>query len=115
MDIPVFIALVILFVICILEVFFLLRCPKIKQFPVYLLISLYGSDEDIEQILSYTIYLLSNDTDGFRRVFLLYEELTDSQKMLCEKFCSENTSVYLVKTENIENFLPKIIDFNEKI
>ena len=115
MDIPVIIAVFILAVIAFSELYFLMSCPKVKNYPLDIILPICSGDTEIEKKLSYLSFILSRSDIETGKILLVNISATPVQKAVCSRFCENFPNSFFTDTENIKNFLPKIIDLSEDL
>ncbi len=115
MDVTVLISVIILAVIACFEIYLLAVSPKVKDFPLNIVLTVCHDDIDLEKKLSYLSFLLSRNDVKIEKIFLVNVNADSLQKAICCRFCENFPNSFFTDTENIKNFLPKIIDLSENI
>ncbi len=113
MDIPVLIAAVILTVIAVTEVICLLCCPKVKAFPMAVVIR--SDDPHLEEKLRYIAYLFATEECYVAKIIMIECGEDYHAKAVCARFCAEYPESANIVNEKNENFVQKIIDFTAEI
>lgn len=115
MHIPLVISVVILALIACFEIYFLAVCPKVRVFPLCVVLPICHDDEKFEEKLTYLSFVLNRGDMKIEKIFLVNISADSLQKAICSRFCENFPNSFFTDAENIKNFLPKIIDLSENI